>query len=278
MIRRAAPRLLLWTVACAFPVLIRASPEGSARAVEQVRILPPTSAPPVAPPPTPAPESRIEIAQGTGTLGGARRLTPVPADDRAPVIIEKKGGSDADDPEEKEAARPFWSFGGDKYVTRAVRSAIDLPSVRKGRWRYLVVHNSGTRQGNARIFDYYHRRVRHMPNGMAYQFVIGNGNGSGNGKIEIGPRWTGQLAGGHCASDYLNNIAIGICLVGDFNRHDPTRAQLAALEELVNYLRKRVGRIDRQLAIVKGHKEINPKPTDCPGRRFPLRWLHRKFD
>ena len=35
-----------------------------------------------------------------------------------------------------------------------------------------------------------------------------------------------------------------------------------------------VGRI---AAIVKGHKEINPKPTDCPGDRFPLRWLRQKF-
>ena len=117
-----------------------------------------------------------------------------------------------------------------------------------------------------------------MPNGLAYQFVIGNGNGSGDGKIEIGPRWTYQLSGGHCASDYLNNIAIGICLVGDFNRDVPTKAQLASLEELIKYLRKRVGRVDRQLAVVKAHREINPRPTDCPGRRFPVRWMHRKFD
>ena len=51
-----------------------------------------------------------------------------------------------------------------------------------------------------------------------------------------------------------------------------------SLEELINYLRKRVGRVDRQLATVKAHREINPKPTDCPGNRFPVRWMHRKFD
>ena len=40
----------------------------------------------------------------------------------------------------------------------------------------------------------------------------------------------------------------------------------------------RVGKIDRQEAIVKAHKEINPPwPTDCPGDRFPYHWLHARF-
>lgn len=249
-------------------------------AVETVRVLPARLEPAQPPPPVAAPAEEREplvLAQGTGSILDRRKATPTP-EDRAPVIIEKRGGRDEEEPEEREAPRVLWFFGGDKYLTRAVRRQIDTPSVRRERWRYIVIHNSGTRQGNARVFDHYHRRVRRMPNGMAYQFVIGNGNGSGNGRIEVGGRWMNQLAGGHCASDYLNNIAIGICLVGDFNRDNPTKAQLASLEELINYLRKRVGRIDRQLSQVKGHREINPRPTDCPGRRFPLRWLHRKFD
>ncbi len=240
---------------------------------ETMRVLASTTPPPPLPPPTPAPELLLALE----SAGGKPRAIPVANDEQSPITVEKRGGRDEIE-EEKEAPRVFWFFGGDKYVTRSVRHAIDAPSVRKGRWRYIVVHNSGTRQGNARAFDYYHRRVRHMPNGLAYQFVIGNGHGSGDGKIEVGNRWSQQLSGGHCASDYLNNIAIGICLVGDFNRELPTKAQLAALEELIKYLRKRVGRVDRQLAVVKAHREINPKPTDCPGNRFPVRWMHRKFD
>jgi hypothetical protein len=81
-------------------------------------------------------------------------------------------------------------------------------------------------------------------------------------------------------SDYLNNIALGICLVGDFNREVPTARQRAATEELIRYLRERVGPIDRQKAIVKAHREINPPrwPTDCPGDKFPYSWLHGRFD
>ena len=180
------------------------------------------------------------------------------------------------------APEGFWSrlFGSRKsytYLSSSTRAAIDRAPVRRGRWKYIVIHNSGTREGNARVFDIYHRRVRHMQNGLAYHFVIGDGHGSGDGQVEVGPRWTRQINGGHVASDYLNDIALGICLVGDFNRDTPTKAQVGAIEELVSYLRNRVGKSQGRQAIVHAHKEINPRPTDCPGDHFPYGWLHAKF-
>jgi len=203
----------------------------------------------------------------------------------APITIEKSGvetaeGLEPTPPPQKEEG--FWSrvFGSHKtynYLSASTRAAIDHAPVRRGRWKYIVVHNSGTREGNARVFDVYHRRVRHMVNGLAYHFVIGDGHGSGDGRIEIGHRWTAQLNGGHVASDYLNDIALGICLVGDFNRDQPTKAQIGALEELVAYLRDRVGKSQGRRAIIYAHKEINPRPTDCPGEHFPYNWLHATF-
>lgn len=194
----------------------------------------------------------------------------------APIVIEKSGLEEdqGDEPAPKNTGGWFKRW---RYLTPAVRKAIDQARVKKGRWKYIIVHNSGTRQGNARIFENYHRRVRKMQNGLAYHFVIGNGTSSGDGQIEIGPRWTNQINGGHVASDYLNNIAIGICLVGDLNRDQPTKAELAALDELISYLRGRVGKIKGKPAIVVPHKKINPKPTDCPGDRFPYGWLKGKF-
>ncbi len=219
-----------------------------------------TPRPPPTPKPTPAP--------------------PPPQKAAAPIVIEKSGVAE-DEGEIPPPKKRGWSLfgGGPKYtyLTPAVRAAIDNARVKRGRWKYIVVHNSGTRQGNAKAFDNYHRNVRHMQNGLAYHFVIGNGHSSGNGEIEIGNRWTRQINGGHVASDYLNNIALGICLVGDLNRDVPTKTQLAALEELINYLRKRCGKVKGKDIIVRGHKQINPKPTDCPGDRFPLKWLNRTF-
>jgi len=197
--------------------------------------------------------------------------------------VEKSGFADADEllpPPPTE--RRGWFFRRSrteyKYLTPAVRAAIDKAPVKKHRWLYIVVHNSGTRQGNAKAFDYYHRKVRKMENGLAYHFVIGNGTSTGDGQIEIGPRWTRQINGGHVRSDYLNNIALGICLVGDYNRDRPTKRQLEALDELIRYLRIRVGKTDGKKATVKTHKDINPKPTDCPGDKFPYRWFYSRFD
>jgi hypothetical protein len=169
------------------------------------------------------------------------------------------------------------SGGGYRYLTSSLRAEIDRAPVMARRWQFIVVHNSGTRQGNAAAFDYYHRHVRRMQNGLAYHFVIGNGTSSGNGQIEVGNRWRRQINGGHVHSDYLNNIALGICLVGDFNRDQPTRAQLDCGEELIRYLRQRCGKIDNHYAIVKPHREVNPPrwATDCPGDAFPYSWFRR---
>jgi hypothetical protein len=192
------------------------------------------------------------------------------------VIVEKSGRQKEEGlqpaPGKVRAPNRRW-----RYVTDSVRRAIDRAPVKRGRWKYIIIHNSATRQGNAEIFDNYHRRVRKMSNGLAYHFVIGNGSSSGNGEIEIGSRWTKQINGGHVASDYLNNIALGICLVGDFDRDLPTQAQLDSLRELLTYLRARVGKSGGKLSQVRGHREINPKPTSCPGKRFPIGTFRKEF-
>ncbi|MEO6872782.1 MAG: N-acetylmuramoyl-L-alanine amidase [Chthoniobacterales bacterium] len=200
--------------------------------------------------------------------------TPAMKTAPAQVVVEKSGYQKP----RGFSLLPFHLFGRHyKYLTRSVRSQIDRAPVVRERWRFIIVHNSGTRQGNARIFDYYHRHVRRMPNGLAYHFVIGNGTSSGDGEIEIGNRWTRQINGGHVHSDYLNNISLGICLVGDFNRDQPTKAQLGACEELIRYLRARCGKVGGKEIPVRPHREMNPPrwPTDCPGDDFPYKWFRQ---
>ena len=85
---------------------------------------------------------------------------------------------------------------------------------------------------------------------------------SGNGQIEIANRWIRQLAGGNAHSDYSNYISIGICLVDDFNRDPPTQAQYQALDELIRYLRQRVGKIDGKYSIPGSHRlPLEPLPA-----------------
>ena len=222
------------------------------------------------PRPKPEPEATPRVTPRPVT---PRPVTPAPAP-TAPITIEKTGTR------ELQPAPGVGWFERWKYLSKSVRAQIDKAPVAKSRWRYIVVHNSGTRQGNAKAFEYYHLRVRKMPNGLAYHFVIGNGSSSGDGEVEIGNRWKRQINGGHVHSDYLNNIALGVCLVGDFNRDKPTARQIDALDELTRYLRNRVGKTEGKVAVVKAHREINPPrwPTDCPGDRFPYSWLHKRFD
>lgn len=140
-------------------------------------------------------------------------------------------------------------------------------------WRYIVAHHSAIERGNAAIYDRAHRR-RGMEHGLAYHFVIGNGQDSGNGEIEIGNRWLRQLHGGHVRKAYVNEHGIGICLVGNFENHAPTQKQKTALIGLVNYLNTEVISRKTQFAV---HKEIDRNHTVCPGRHFPISEMHRRF-
>ncbi len=246
--------------------------------------------------PTPRPKATVSPPARPDDSTPASRATPavtttVPAVPQPPadITIQKsgfEGEQGYEPPPPPPPRRGFLSrlFGGGgererryRYLNRSVIEAIRRAPVQKSRWKFLIVHNSGTRQGNARAFDYYHRNVRHMQNGMAYHFVVGNGTSSGDGQIEIGDRWRRQINGGHVHSDYLNNISLGICLVGDFNRSQPTHAQLEATEELIKYLRDRCGRVDGRAMPVRPHREMNPPrwATDCPGDAFPYSWFRR---
>jgi hypothetical protein len=151
-------------------------------------------------------------------------------------------------------------------LPRSVQRAITEADVRPGRWKYIVIHHSGVDTGTVKSMDHYHRDVKHMENGLAYHFVIGNGSGMGDGQIAVCPRWTEQLNGGHLASEWQNTLALGICLVGNFDQHPPHPAQLESLHALIDAL---LSRCKLPPGAVKTHQQINIVRTRCPGSRFP---------
>ena len=56
----------------------------------------------------------------------------------------------------------------------------------------------------------------------------------------MGDRWKKQIHGAHTANMDLNRIAIGICLVGNFEENnEPTESQLKSLVHLIDYCSKR---------------------------------------
>ncbi len=154
-----------------------------------------------------------------------------------------------------------------RFARNTVSRAWRPPGGVSDRWKYIVIHHSASARGSAALFDRYHRDVRRWDE-LGYHFVIGNGNGAGDGQVEVGPRWIKQKHGAHCKTpdNFYNRHGIGICLVGDFDGAPPTPAQMASLTQLVNFLLQecRISPADVVThASVTGH-------TACPGRRFPL--------
>lgn len=136
------------------------------------------------------------------------------------------------------------------------------------RWKWIVIHHSATAEGGASSFGRSH--ARKWQNGLGYDFVIGNGSETRDGEIEVGSRWLRQnegIDGAHAGVEKYNKQGIGICLVGDFDHHQPSPKQLAALRTLVQHLMQRYG-IKKENILP--HRDVKVGHTECPGKAFPF--------
>ncbi len=134
-------------------------------------------------------------------------------------------------------------------------------------WKYIVIHHSGTESGSMESFDRHARRNRGWK-GVGYHFVIGNGEGTPNGTVEVTFRWEEQIQGAHAGVKEYNEHGIGICLVGDFDSGYPSREQMKSLASLVAFLQKRNNIPASEIYM---HRDV--KNTACPGKNFPFYML-----
>ncbi|MCD6283567.1 N-acetylmuramoyl-L-alanine amidase [bacterium] len=136
-----------------------------------------------------------------------------------------------------------------KYATRPLRKI-----------EKLVVHHSGTRGGTPKSFAWYHVHARGWP-GIGYHYVI-----SPDGVVFK----TNALTTVSYHARGANLGGVGICLVGDFNRSEPTDAQMEALTELLGLLLHH-----HPGAEIVLHREVKGSRTSCPGLKFPAEGLPR---
>ncbi len=232
---------------------------------------------------------RIRIGQKISLPGSSTGASEVSQQDETVRIIVQKKETLADiaarygvsvgmiaeynglqDPNEINAGQRLIIPGRDAAPKVAIhsdlRKALDRIRVRSGRWKYIVIHHSATRDASPKGMDAYHR-ARGMENGLAYHFVIGRGGQMQDGATYVGNRWKKQLDGGHLAKASLNAKAIGVCLVGDFTKQTPTALQMRSLNGLVDYL---LAKCRLKSDSVKTHRQIHPRHTACPGNRFPV--------
>jgi hypothetical protein len=104
--------------------------------------------------------------------------------------------------------------------------------------------------------------------GLGYHFLIGNGNGLGDGVVHVGYRWNLQLPGAHTTGpqmDWHNQRSIGVCLIGNGDRRPFTPRQIQNLTVLVEQLQRE---LDIPADRVSLHRDVAPG-ISSPGRFFP---------
>lgn len=145
---------------------------------------------------------------------------------------------------------------------------IAAPVDRK-RWKSIVIHHLGAPAGDA---DSVHRRhLSYGYQGLGYHFLVGNGNGLGDGVVHVGYRWNEQLPGVHTVgdnADFHNQHSIAICLIGNGDRRPFTDRQMVHLVSLVQRLQRE---LDIPASEVYLHRDVaagvSPAETG-PGRFF----------
>ncbi len=136
-------------------------------------------------------------------------------------------------------------------------------------WQYIVIHHTASDGGTVESIHNAHSNRKDSAGnawlGIGYHFVIGNGNGMGDGEIEPTFRWNEQMHGAHAGISEYNQQGIGVALIGNFDEQPPTPAQISAVKQLVGVLKNEY-QISSDRVI--GHGDV--KATACPGKYFPL--------
>lgn len=141
-------------------------------------------------------------------------------------------------------------------------------------WKYIVIHHSATEAGSVRAFHKFHTQQGY--GGIAYHFVIGNGNGIKDGEVKETFRWEQKISGTHVSvNSWDHNVfGIGVCLVGNLEKKPPTKAQMVALKKLTTRLKTTYGIESKNIF---GHKHVKyddasgkKERTACPGKKLNL--------
>jgi hypothetical protein len=138
--------------------------------------------------------------------------------------------------------------------------------IEPGRWKYIYIHHSKTVAGSAAT-------IGESADALADHFVIGNGDGCGDGEVQIAQRWHHQRSAGQVDRRYsIDKACVSICLVGDFNRALPTSTQLRRVAQLVTAIQERCDIPADKVLIVEREQSMAGV-----GRYFPTAKLREQL-
>ncbi len=107
------------------------------------------------------------------------------------------------------------------------------------KWSSIVIHHLGQPAGDLETIDRNHRNAG--LHSLGFHFIIGNGNGLGDGDVQMGNRWHAQSSAAKPKDIQQVNWSdgiISICLIGNGNRRPFTEQQTLHLSHLVQRLQQ----------------------------------------
>lgn len=149
-------------------------------------------------------------------------------------------------------------------------------------WKYIVIHHSATQAGSVKAFHKFHTKQGY--GGIAYHFVIGNGKGMKDGEVEETFRWKKKMSGTHVSvNSWEHNVfGIGIVLVGNLEKSQPTKAQITSLKKLISRLKKTYNIKNNNIF---GHNHVKhddasgkKEQTACPGKKLDVNKLRSNLN
>lgn len=164
---------------------------------------------------------------------------------------------------------------GDEMTDDGLSAVFDVnASLDYQRWNGIVIHHLGEPAGDAQYVHRLHQSYGYQ--GLGYHFLIGNGNGLGDGVIHVGYRWNDQLPGAHvmgAAGEEYNLHSIAICVIGNGDRRPFTDRQLRQLVLLIRALQNK---FNIPASEVRLHRDLAPGTTS-PGRLFPFAQIREQL-
>jgi hypothetical protein len=126
-------------------------------------------------------------------------------------------------------------------------------------WKHVIIHHSLTKDGDVKDWTAirnYHVRGLHFDD-IGYHAGIE----LVNGKLEYQIGRPLDMQGAHTLG--MNDVAVGICVVGNFDKESPAKQQYWLLALLCKAFMRRFG---IPIQNINFHRDFADK--SCPGRRF----------
>lgn len=112
------------------------------------------------------------------------------------------------------------------------------------------------------VADFFEREPNWVGPRMPYHFVIPT-DGRSQQALEL------DVIGFHAKGK--NDDSVGIAVIGDFTRHEPTKEQVAATHSLCQALDAWIG-----AARIERHRPVDDPAKDCPGRHMDVEGMRHR--